>query len=69
MAKKRIEAEGKKMPATVEQPGLKLVRLELTPAVHQQFRVEAAKEGTSMASMAKRLVEEWVAKRAKGGGK
>ena len=55
------------MPATTQERGLKLVRLELPPDVQKQFRVEAAKEGMSMAAMARRVVEEWVAKRTKGG--
>jgi plasmid stability protein len=54
------------MPATTEVRGLKLVRLELPYDVQKQFRVEAAKEGMSMAAMARRVVEEWVAKRTKG---
>ena len=65
MAKKR--AERTIMPAVAEETGLKLVRLELTPDVHKQFRVEAAKEGLSMAALARRLVEEWTAKRKVGG--
>jgi hypothetical protein len=67
MAKKPTAAKGKKMTATTEEAALKQVRLELTPDVQQDFRVEAAKEGISMAAMAKRLVEEWVAKRKAGG--
>ncbi len=63
MAKKPTAAKGKQMIAIVD----KLVRLELTPDVHQDFRVEAAKEGISMAAMARRLVEEWVAKRKASG--
>jgi hypothetical protein len=43
----------------------KSVRIELPAAVQQQFRVAAAMEGKSMAAIAKRLVEEWLAKRAK----
>lgn len=62
MARKGAE----KMPATAE-PKTKPVRVDLDPAVHQQFRVEAAKEGLSMAAMAKRLVDDWVAKRKAGG--
>lgn len=69
MAKKTTTEEGKKMPAVAEEPGLVLVRLELTPDVHKQFRVEAAKEGVSMAKMARRLIEEWVAKRKATGTK
>lgn len=68
MAKKRAEAKTMRTRAVVEEPGLKLVRLELTPAVHRDFRVEAAKEGMSMAALARKLVEEWTARR-KGGGK
>jgi len=67
MAKKSSNTGGKKMPALAEETSLKLVRLELTPEVHQLFRVEAAKEGVSMAAMARRLIEEWTAKRTAGG--
>ena len=49
MAKKRVMTKGKTMSATAVDTGLKLVRLELPPAVQSQFRVEAAKEGKSMA--------------------
>jgi hypothetical protein len=44
----------------------KSIRLELSPAVHQLFRVEAAKEGTSMAAVARRLVEEYLKRKATG---
>jgi len=67
VAKKPTAREGKKMSAIAEDTGLKLVRLEMPPEVHKQFRVEAAKEGLSMAAMARRLVEEWTAKRTAGG--
>jgi hypothetical protein len=30
------------------------------PDAHQRFRVEAAKEGTNMAAVARRLVEEYL---------
>lgn len=69
MAKKTTTEEGKKMPAIAEEATLMLVRLELPTDVHQQFRVEAAKEGVSMAKMARRLIEEWVAKRNAGASK
>jgi hypothetical protein len=36
------------------------IRLELPVDVHQAFRVESAKEGTSMAAVARRLVEEYL---------
>jgi hypothetical protein len=56
----RPKAKGaRSMPATVEVEA-KSIRLELPPEVHQQFRVEAAKEGTSMAAVARRLVEEYL---------
>jgi hypothetical protein len=55
------------MPATTQERGLKLVRLELPPDVQKQFRVEAAKEGMSMAATARRVVEDRVAKRLKAG--
>ena len=67
MAKKRTKIEGKSMPAVAGGTGLKLVRLQMPPDVHKQFRVEAAREGLSMAAMARRLVVEWVAKRTVGG--
>ena len=44
----------------------KSIRLELLPDVHQQFRVEAAKEGMSMAAVARRLVEEYLKRKAGG---
>jgi hypothetical protein len=66
MAKKQTRTEGKRMPAVTEGATLKLIRLELTPEVQQEFRVEAAKEGISMAAMARRLVEEWLTKRRGG---
>jgi hypothetical protein len=55
----------KKMPAPV-QAKTKPVRVDLALDVHQDFRVEAAKEGLSMTAMAKRLINEWVAKRKAG---
>ena len=57
MAKKRTVAEKTIMPAVAEDVELKLVRLELTPDVHKQFRIEAAREGLSMAALARKLVE------------
>jgi hypothetical protein len=44
----------------------KSIRLELPPHVHRNFRVEAAKEGMSMAAVARRLVNEYL-KRKQGG--
>jgi hypothetical protein len=69
MAKKTTTQGGKTMPAVTDEAALMLVRLELSKDIHKQFRVEAAKEGVSMAKMARQLVEEWVAKRNAGGKK
>lgn len=60
MARKQSE---KKTPAPVDGADGKLVRLVLPQHVHQAFRVESAKEGVSMAAMARRLIEEWVSRR------
>jgi ParG len=59
------KASTKKVETAVTKP----VRVDLAPDVHQDFRVESAKEGISMAAMAKRLVDEWVEKRRKGRAK
>jgi hypothetical protein len=67
VAKKRAEMGGRKMSAVPEDADPKLVRLELSPDVHRQFRIEAAKEGLSMAALARKLVEEWTARRKAGG--
>lgn len=62
-----MESKGAKKMAVTTEPKAKPVRVDLDPAVHQQFRVEAAKEGVSMAAMGKRIIEEWVAKRKSSG--
>jgi len=67
MAKKRIERGVTKMPAIADEPKLMLVRLELPADVQRKFRVEASREGLSMAKMARRLIEEWTAQRRDGG--
>jgi plasmid stability protein len=54
-----------KMPVTATEAEAKSIRLELPTDIHQRFRVEAAKEGTSMAAVARRLVEEYL-KRKEG---
>jgi hypothetical protein len=51
---------------------LKAVRLELTPSIHKELRIEAAKQDKSMAAVVRSLVETFVAdlhKRKAGGGK
>jgi hypothetical protein len=66
MARKQITG-GKTVPATTILDQVRAVRLELPLDLHKQFRIEAAKEDTSMAAIARRLVEEWMAKRKTGG--
>jgi plasmid stability protein len=63
MAKRQTKTSGRKTIPAAEEPDLVLVRLQLPAPIHQDFRVEAAKEGRSMSNMARRVVEEWVAKR------
>jgi hypothetical protein len=62
MGRIRRKYGGKNMPVSAQED-VRAVRLELPLEIHKQFRIEAAKEDTSMASIARRLVEEWVAKR------
>ncbi len=66
MARKQTTG-GKTVPATTTPDQLRAVRLELPLDLHKQFRIEAAKEDTSMAAIARRLVEEWMTKRKAGG--
>jgi hypothetical protein len=66
MARTKTKGAGK-MPATAAEAEIKSVRLELDGVTHREFRIEAAREGQSMAALAKRLVEEWVAKRKAAG--
>jgi plasmid stability protein len=61
----RKQKEEKSMIAVEVEP--KSIRLELPPDIHQKFRVEAAKEGMSMAAVARRLVEDYL--KRKSGGK
>jgi hypothetical protein len=60
MARKRTKET---KPMTSVEVEAKSIRLELSPEDHQNFRVEAAKEGLSMAAVARRLVEDYLAKR------
>jgi predicted HicB family RNase H-like nuclease len=53
------------VPETKTKP----VRVDLWPAVHKELRKAAADQEVSMAPLARKVVEEYVAKRAKGGGK
>ena len=56
MARKKPE------PMQTAETETKFVRLELPIDIHIKFRVAAAKKGATMATMARRLVEEFLAK-------
>jgi hypothetical protein len=64
MAKKKAET---KMPTTAEE--MRLVRLELPASVHREFRMLAASEETHMALLARRIIVEYVERKAKEGRK
>jgi hypothetical protein len=66
MARKQPQGS-KNMTATETTEDVRAVRLELPLSLHKQFRIEAAKEDSSMAAIARRLVEEWMSKRKAGG--
>jgi predicted HicB family RNase H-like nuclease len=61
--KKKVEEDVNSAP---EQ--LRAVRLELPPETHKQLRLEAARQDTSLAALARIAVEEYLAKR-KGNSK
>jgi hypothetical protein len=63
MARKKAKESN---PVIAAELDVKSVRLELSPDMHRRFRIEAAKEGQSMAALAKRLVEDWISKRKDG---
>jgi hypothetical protein len=65
MPRKRSK-DGKIVNATGQE--LKPVRLELPAGIHKELRFEAARRETSMASAAREIIEEFLAKR-KGGSK
>ena len=64
MARKK---EVKPVPAT--ETTLKAVRLELSPDVHKQLRIEAAQQDKSMAALVRDLVEEFLAGRKPKGAR
>lgn len=45
---------------------LMLIAIQLPAPTAEKFRVEAAKEGRSMSNMARRVIEDWIAKRGNG---
>jgi hypothetical protein len=64
---RKLSREGKPVDATGT--ALKAVRLELSPDVHKQLRIEAAKQDMSMAALVRTWVEENLAKLRKAGAK
>jgi hypothetical protein len=64
---RKTSREGKPVNATGVE--LKAVRLELTPEIHKQLRIEAAKQDMSMAALVRTWVEENLAKLRKAGAK
>jgi predicted HicB family RNase H-like nuclease len=63
MARKQAERKAE-MIATDEK--LRAVRLELPEDVHKLLRLEAAKQDTSLAALARIAVEEYLVKRKTG---
>jgi hypothetical protein len=61
MARKKTEAA--KMPTATDE--LRLVRLQLPPAEHKEFRKLAAEEETNMALLARRVVLDYIARKRK----
>ena len=59
MARKKTEKP--KMPATQAETRLRAVRLFVTSDVYGEFKVMAAKEDVPMATLARRVIEEYVA--------
>lgn len=50
-------------PVTATEAEMKVVRLELPLDVHKAFRIAAAEEGVSMAVLARKAVDDLLAKR------
>jgi hypothetical protein len=48
---------------------LRVVRLALPPEDHREFRKLAAAEETNMALLARRIIQDWIARQRKAGGK
>ena len=62
---RKLSKGGKPMSAAGVE--LKAVRLELTPEIHKQLRIEAAKQDMSMAALVRSWVEEHL--KRKGGSR
>ena len=65
MARKKVEKP--KVPATEEETRMRAVRLFLTADIYSEFKVMAAKDDVPMAVLARRVIEEYVAVKRKGG--
>ena len=66
MARKQAKG-GEVMNATATDLKLRAVRLELPEDVHKLLRLEAAKQDTSLAALARIAVEEYLTRRKPGG--
>jgi hypothetical protein len=64
MARKKTETP--KMPTTEVE--MKFVRLQLPPGDHKKLRQLAADEETNMAILARRIVQEYLARHTPKGG-
>lgn len=53
---RKVSPSGK--PTDADGTELKAVRVELTPPVHKQLRIEAAKQDRSMAALVRELIED-----------
>jgi hypothetical protein len=65
MARKKAE----RPEMTTTQSELKYVRLQLPRDIHKQFRILAVQQDTDMANLARRIVEEYVARHVPKGAK
>jgi hypothetical protein len=63
---RKLSREGRPVDATGT--ALKAVRLELSPDIHKQLRIEAAKQDMSMSALVRAWVEENLGKLRKAGG-
>ena len=63
----RTKTGNSKMQATEVE--LRVVRLALPPEDHREFRKLAAAEETNMALLARRIIQEWIARQRKAGAK
>jgi hypothetical protein len=70
MARKKTETPSMPAPATAPAPPAadKPVRLILPPDVHRLFRLIAADDGTTMASLSKDVIASYVREEAKRRG-